>query len=44
MKKYFNYTWLEINLDAIAQNIRNIKRLIGDKKELMAMIPWKYLR
>jgi len=27
-------TWIEINLDAIAQNVRNIKKLIGKKTEL----------
>jgi alanine racemase len=31
-------TWTEVNLDAIAQNVRNIKKLIGEKKELMAVV------
>ncbi len=31
-------TWIEINLDAIAQNVRNIKKLIGKKTELMAVV------
>jgi alanine racemase len=31
-------TWVEINLDAIANNVKNIKQLIGEKKELMAVV------
>jgi alanine racemase len=31
-------TWVEINLDAIANNVKNIKELIGEKKELMAVV------
>jgi len=38
MKKLLGSTWIEINLDAIAQNVRNIKKLIGEKKELMAVV------
>ncbi|HAJ33824.1 MAG TPA: alanine racemase [Candidatus Atribacteria bacterium] len=37
MQKLLGPTWVEINLDAIAQNVRNIKKLIGKKKELMAV-------
>jgi alanine racemase len=29
---------VEVNLDAIANNVRNIKKLIGEKKELMAVV------
>jgi len=29
---------VEINLDAIAKNVRNIKKLIGEKKELMVVV------
>jgi len=38
MKKLLGSTWIEIDLDAIAQNVRNIKKLIGEKKELMAVV------
>jgi len=38
MKKLLGPTWIEVNLDAIAQNVRNIKKLIGEKKELMAVV------
>ncbi|GAH13236.1 unnamed protein product, partial [marine sediment metagenome] len=38
MKKLLGPTWVEINLDAIAKNVRNIKKLIGEKKELMAIV------
>jgi len=38
MKKLLGPTWLEINLDAIANNVKNIKKLIGEKKELMAVV------
>lgn len=38
MQKLLGPTWVEINLDAIAQNVKNIKKLIGEKKELMAVV------
>jgi len=38
MKKLLGPTWIEVNLDAIAQNVRNIKKLIGEKTELMAVV------
>jgi len=38
MNKLLDLTWLEIDLDAITKNIRNIKKLIGMKKELMAVV------
>ena len=38
MQKLLGLTWTEINLDAIAQNVKNIKKLIGEKKELMAVV------
>ena len=38
MKKLFGPTWTEINLDAIANNVKNIKQLIGEKIELMAVV------
>jgi len=38
MKKLLGPTWVEINLDAIASNVKNIKKLIGEKKELMAVV------
>jgi len=38
MKRLLGPTWVEINLDAIAKNVRNIKKLIGEKKELMAVV------
>ena len=38
MEKLLGPTWTEVNLDAIAQNVRNIKKLIGEKKELMAVV------
>jgi len=38
MKKLLGPTWVEINLDAIAHNVKNIKKLIGEKKELMAVV------
>ena len=37
MKKLLGPTWIEIDLDAIAQNVKNIKQLIGEK-ELMAVV------
>ncbi len=38
MQKLLGSTWIEINLDAIAQNVKNIKQLIGEKIELMAVV------
>lgn len=38
MQKLLGLTWTEVNLDAIAQNVKNIKKLIGKKKELMAVV------
>ena len=38
MQKLLSPTWTEVNLDAIAKNVRNIKELIGEKKELMAVV------
>jgi alanine racemase len=38
MQKLLGPTWTEVNLDAIANNVRNIKKLIGGKKELMAVV------
>ena len=38
MKKLLGPTWIEIDLDAIAQNVKNIKQLIGEKNELMAVV------
>ena len=38
MQKLLGSTWVEINLDAIANNVKNIKKLIGEKKELMAVV------
>jgi len=37
MRNLLGPTWVEINLDAIANNVKNIKELIGEKKELMAV-------
>jgi len=38
MQRLLSPTWLEIDLDAISQNIREIRRLIGEKIELMAVV------
>ncbi len=38
MQKLLGSTWIEIDLDAIAQNVKNIKQLIGEKIELMAVV------
>jgi len=38
MEVFLGPTWIEINLDAIAQNTKNIKKLIGKKRELMAVV------
>ena len=38
MKKLLGSTWIEIDLDVIAQNVKNIKKLIGEKTELMAVV------
>ncbi len=38
MQRLLGPTWVEINLDAIAKNVRNIKKLIGEKKELMVVV------
>ena len=38
MKKLLGPSWVEIDLDSIAQNVRNVKRLIGVDKELMVVV------
>lgn len=38
MKYSLGPTRIEINLDAIANNVKNIKELIGEKKELMSVV------
>jgi len=38
MQNLLGPTWIEINLDAVANNVKNIKELIGEKKELMAVV------
>ncbi len=38
MQKLISPTWLEINLDALRENVRRIKKLIGKKVELMAVV------
>jgi len=38
MQKLLGPTWVEINLDAIVNNVKNIKKLIGEKKELTAVV------
>ena len=38
MQKLLGPTWTEINLDAIANNVKNIKQLIGEKKVLIAVV------
>jgi len=38
MKELLGYTWMEVDLDAIAENTRNIKELIGKDRELMAVV------
>ena len=38
MQRLLGPTWIEINLDAVANNVKNIKQLIGEKKELMAVV------
>lgn len=38
MNKLLGLTWLEIDLDAIAKNTKNIKKIIGKNKELMAVV------
>jgi len=38
MQKLLGPTWTEVNLDAVAQNVKSIKNLIGEKKELMAVL------
>ena len=38
MQKLLDLTWIEVNLDAIAQNVKSIKKLIGEKTELMAVV------
>ena len=38
MEELLGYTWMEIDLDAIAENTRNIKKYIGKNKELMAVV------
>jgi len=34
MQKLLGPTWVEVNLDAIANNVKNIKELIGKKKRI----------
>ncbi len=38
MQKLLGPTWVEVNLDAIAKNVKNIKKLISEKKELIAVV------
>ncbi|MHC2994324.1 MAG: alanine racemase [Candidatus Atribacteria bacterium] len=38
MQKLLGPTWVEISLDAIAQNVKNIKKLIGKERELMVVV------
>lgn len=38
MQKLLGSTWVEINLDAIAQNVKNIRKLIGKERELMVVV------
>jgi len=38
MQRLLGPTWVEINLDAIAQNVKNIKKLIGIERELMVVV------
>ncbi len=38
MQKLLGPTWIEIDLDAIAQNVKNIKKLIGKERELMVVV------
>ena len=38
MQYYQDRAWLEISLDVIAENYHMIKKEIGDKSEIMAVI------
>jgi len=38
MQKLLGLTWTEVNLDVIAQNVKNIRKLIGKKREFMAVV------
>jgi alanine racemase len=38
MAAHYGPTWAEINLDAIAENVRHIKAFIGDSTELIAVV------
>ncbi|MBU9710431.1 alanine racemase [Evansella tamaricis] len=38
MVEYYRDTWAEINLDAIKENVKNIKRLIPDNVKFMAAV------
>jgi alanine racemase len=38
MNQFYRQTWIEINLDAIAENITSFSRHLNDKKEIMAVV------
>ncbi len=38
MQRLLGPTWVEINLDAIAQNVKNIRKLIGKERGLMVVV------
>ena len=35
---YYRDTWMEIRLDAISENVRNIRRHLAEGTELMAVV------
>ena len=38
MKELLGPTWIEIDLDAIKQNIKNIRKLIGEQVKIMGIV------
>ena len=37
-------TWAEVDLDAIAHNMREIRRITDPKAQIMADLPWQFRR
>jgi len=38
MKEFLGSTWLEINLDSVKQNIKNMRNLIGQQVQIMGIV------
>ena len=38
MKRHWRHSWIEIDIDAIIHNIKEIKRYIGSQKEIIGVL------